>query len=140
MKYSSTSRPSYKALVITKAKLCEALQASGFACDGLLDEQQAQQLARFLTAHAYTTGHLIKDGRTWHARVRVVDIGSSGFASAFTVSNGNPGTSAALAEAIAQRIFTVIKAGEFARQCNTERQRGGFLKAVQAAQDRKSVV
>ncbi|MBI1967106.1 MAG: hypothetical protein HYS40_03870 [Gemmatimonadetes bacterium] len=124
----------YKALIISKAKLCEALQASGFPCDGLLDEQQAQQLARFLTAHAYTTGALAKSGTTWTARMRVVDISSSGFASSFTVSNGNPGSTASLSEAIAQRIFTVIKAGEHARQCNTERQRGGFVRAAQAAQ------
>ncbi|MBI4419256.1 MAG: tetratricopeptide repeat protein [Gemmatimonadetes bacterium] len=124
----------YKALIITKSKLCEALTASGFPCDGLLDDQQAQQLARFLTAHAYTAGLLAKTGTTWVARMRVVDISSSGFASSFTVRNGNPGSTAAFVEAIAQRLFTVIKAGEHARQCNTERSRGAFARAAQAAQ------
>lgn len=124
----------YKAIVISKAKLCEALSASGFSCDGLLDDQQSQQLARFLTAHAYTNGTLLKSGATWTAHVRVVDIASSGFASAFTVTNGNPGTPAALAEAIAQRIYIVIRAGEYARQCNTERARSAFPRAIAAAQ------
>ena len=124
----------YKVLVITKAKLCEALTASGFPCDGLLDEQQARQLARFLQVQAYVTGSLTRSGSTLTANVRVIDISSSGLAASFTVNNGNPGTVAALAETIAQRLNTIIRAGEQARECTQNRQRGSFPRALSSAQ------
>jgi tetratricopeptide (TPR) repeat protein len=124
----------YKVLVTTKAKLCEALVASGFPCDVLLDEQQARQLARFLQVQAYVTGSLVRRDATLIANVRVVDIASSGMAGMFTVTNGNPGTVAALAETITQRLNVLIKAGEQARECTLNRQRGQFPRALSAAQ------
>ena len=42
----------YKVTVVAKPKLCEALKASDFACDVLLDESQALLLARFMNANA----------------------------------------------------------------------------------------
>ncbi len=124
----------YKVVVVPKAKLCEALQASGFSCDGLLDEQQARQLARFLRVNAYTTGLLAANGTGLAARVRVLDIGSSGFATSVTVGDAMAQTPEALAEAIAQRLNTLIRAGENARECTAQRQRGNLPRATQAAQ------
>jgi tetratricopeptide (TPR) repeat protein len=124
----------YKVLIITKAKLCEALTASGFPCDGLLDEQQARQLARFLQVQAYVTGSLTRIGGVLTANVRVIDIGSSGMAASFTVNGGNPGTVVALGETIAQRLNTIIRASEQVRECTQNRQRGQFQRAVAAAQ------
>jgi tetratricopeptide (TPR) repeat protein len=124
----------YKVLVTTKAKLCEALVASGFPCDVLLDEQQARQLARFLQVQAYVTGSLVRRDATLIANVRVVDIASSGMAGMFTVSHSNPGTVAALAETITQRLNVLIRAGEQARECTQNRQRGQFPRALAAAQ------
>jgi tetratricopeptide (TPR) repeat protein len=124
----------YKVLVITKAKLCEALTASGFPCDGLLDDQQARQLARFLSVQAYVTGSLTRSGSTLTANVRVIDISSSGMAATFTVTNGNPGTVAALGEAISQRLNTIIRASEQSRECTQARQRGQFARALASAQ------
>ncbi len=121
----------YKVLVITKLKLCEALTASGFPCDGLLDDQQAKQLARFLNVQAYVTGSLTKSGATWTAKVRVIDISSAGMAASFTFSNT---TIPALAEAIAQRLNTIVKASEQSRECTANRQRGQFTRAIAAAQ------
>src|SRR5437016_2132320 len=102
----------YKVVVIPKTKLCEALKASDFACDVLLDESQAQLLARFLNVNAYTTGTLERAGVGLVATIRVRDIGGSGYAALFPVSSGNPGTAAALGEAIAQRLNTIVLAGE----------------------------
>ena len=99
-----------KVLVVPKAKLCEALKASGFPCDGLLDDQQARQLARFLQVHAYVTGDFQKSGTNLAANVRLIDISSSGMAASFSATNGNPGTALALAELIAQRLATVAHA------------------------------
>jgi len=122
----------YKVLVITKAKLCEALTASGFPCDVLLDEQQARQLARFLSVSAYLTGSLTRRDATLTANVRVIDISSSGMAAGFSIAN--PGTTPAFAEAIAQRLNTIIRASEPVRQCTTSRQSGAFARALSAAQ------
>ncbi len=119
--------------VIPKPKLCEALKASDYPCDVLLDETQANQLARFLAVNAYTTGTLERSGGTLTARVRLRDIGSSGMAALFSVSTGNPGTAAALGEAIAQRTNTVIRAAEQARECTDQRQKSQFAKALDAA-------
>jgi len=124
----------YKVVVITKAKLCEALQASGFPCDGLLDDQQAVQLARFLQVQAYVTGSMVRSGSTLTAHVHVADIGGSGMAARFVANNGNPGTAQALAETIAQRLNTIIRASEQTRECTAARQRGQFQRALSAAQ------
>ncbi len=123
-----------KIMVVTKAKLCEALGASGFGCDGLLDDQQAKQLARFLQVHAYVTGRFAKNGSTLNADVEMFDIGSSGIAGRFTATNGNPSTAAALAEIIAQRIATTVRISEGIRNCNEERRKGQFGRARAEAQ------
>jgi len=122
-----------KVIVIPKPKICEALSASGFTCDGLMDDQQARQLARFLQVDAYDVGTLSRDGSALAARIRLLDIGGSGFAYAFTVRDGNPGGAEALGEAIAQRLVTVIRAGERARECEQRRQRGDFPRALESA-------
>src|SRR5205814_2165867 len=115
-----------------KAKLCDALKASDFACDVLLDDAQALLLARFLNVNAYTIGTLERSGGlVTHIRVR--DIGSSGYAALFTVSSGNPATPAALGEAIAQKMNAIVRAGEQARECNDLRQKSQFAKALEAA-------
>jgi len=72
------SMAKYKIQVIPKAKLCEALKASDYTCDVLLDETQANQLGRFLSVNAYTSGTLERSGGAITATVRVRDIGSSG--------------------------------------------------------------
>ena len=123
----------YKVMVIPKAKLCEALQASGFPCDVLLDDQQAKQLARFLNVQGYVTGQLVRRDATLVANIRVMDISSSGMASSFTASNGNPGTVQAFAETISQRLNTIIRASEQARECTKNRQSTQFARAIAAA-------
>ena len=124
----------YKVMVIPKAKLCEALQASGFPCDVLLDDQQAKQLARFLNVQAYVTGMLVRRDATLVANIRIIDISSSGMAATFSVTNGNPGTIQAFAEAISQRLNTIIRASEQARECTKNRQTSQFPRALAAAQ------
>lgn len=121
-----------KVMVVPKAKLCEALGQSGFPCNGLLDDQQARQLARFLQVHAYTTGSYAKGAdNNLTADVQMVDIGSSGIAGRFVLSNA---AQAALAEAIAQRIATAVRISEPVRDCNEERRKGNFARARSAAQ------
>lgn len=118
-----------KVLVVPKAKLCEALKASGFPCDGLLDDQQARQLARFLQVHSYLTGSSVKEGSTLKADVHLIDIASSGMSGAFAVADANPGTTAALAELIAQRVAAIVRISEPIRNCNDERKKSQFARA-----------
>ncbi|HMC20148.1 MAG TPA: tetratricopeptide repeat protein [Gemmatimonadales bacterium] len=123
----------YKVQVIPKPKLCEALKASDYACDVLLDETQANQLGRFLSVNAYTTGTFERSGGTITTTVRVRDIGSSGLAALFSVSVSNPGTAASVGEAIAQRLNSLIRAAEQARECDEQRKKSQFPKALDAA-------
>jgi tetratricopeptide (TPR) repeat protein len=123
-----------KVSVVTKAKLCEALKASGFPCDGLLDEQQARQLARFLQVHSFLTGTYAKKGTTLEAEVRLNDIASSGMSGTFKMSDANPGTTAALAELIAQKVASIVRLSEPIRNCNEERKKGQFTRARNEAQ------
>ncbi len=129
-----TSLAKTKVSVVPKAKLCEALKASGFPCDGLLDDQQARQLARFLQVNAYVTGTYAKSGTTLSADVRMIDISSSGMAASFTAANGNPGTATGLADVIAQKLNTVIRASEPIQACNDDRKKGQFARAKSDAQ------
>ncbi len=123
----------YKVQVIPKPKLCEALKASDYPCDVLLDETQANQLGRFLSVNAYTTGMFERSGGAITATVRVRDIGSSGMAALFTLSSSNPGTAASVGEAIAQRLNNVVRAGEQARECEEQRKKSQFSKALDVA-------
>ena len=127
------SMAKYKIQVIPKAKLCEALKASDYTCDVLLDETQANQLGRFLSVNAYTSGTLERSGGTITATIRVRDIGSSGLASLFAVSVSNPGTAASVGEAIAQRLNNFVRAAEQARECDDQRKKSQFAKALDAA-------
>ncbi len=123
-----------KVMVVPKPKLCEALAQSGFPCNGLLDDSQAKQLARFLQVHAYVWGSFVKSGATLEADVQMIDIGSSGIAGRFVATNGNPGTAAALAETIAQKIATTVRVSEQVRACYDDRKKGQFARARGDAQ------
>jgi len=116
----------YKALVIPKTKICEALTQSGFPCDGLMSDVQAGQLARALGINSYTTGSIERAGGQYAARVHIVS-GASGFASTFSLSGATP---AVLGEAVAQRINAIIRAAENARNCNDQRSRNSLERAL----------
>lgn len=119
----------YKATVIPKAKICDALQQSGFPCDGLMTDVQAGQLARALTINSYDTGVLQRTGGQLVAKIRIIS-GGSGFASSFTLSGATPEV---LGEAIAGRLFSIIRAAEYARNCTDQRSRNALDRALAEA-------
>ncbi|HLZ45200.1 MAG TPA: hypothetical protein VKQ05_05935 [Gemmatimonadales bacterium] len=123
-----------KVMVVSKQKLCEALAQSGFPCNGLLDDQNAKQLARFLQVHSYVTGTFAKNGSNLTADVEMLDVGSSGMSGRFTMTNGNPGTTAALAEEVAQRLASIVRISEPIRNCNDERKKSNYSRARSEAQ------
>ena len=122
----------YKVMLVSKSKMCEALAASGFPCDGLMDARQAEQLARFLSVNSWTMGTLSHNSSLLTAAIHVVS-GGSGFASTFTVTGGPIGSPQPLSEAIAQRLNSIIRAAEYARSCNEQRGRSNFQKALDDA-------
>ena len=119
----------YKVNVIPKQKICEVLAQSGFACDVLITPQQAEQLSKALGINSYTSGLLTKSGASYAAKFHVAS-GASGFASTFTV---NAATPAALGEAIAQRLSNIVKAAEYARNCNEQRSHNALERALAEA-------
>src|SRR2546425_501169 len=122
----------YKVMLVSKSKMCEALAASGFPCDGLMDARQAEQLARFLSVNSWTMGTLSHNSSLLTAAIHVVS-GGSGFASTFTVTGGPIGSPQPLSEAIAQKLNSIIRAAEYARSCNEQRGRSNFQKALDDA-------
>jgi tetratricopeptide (TPR) repeat protein len=121
----------YKVLVVPKSKLCEALQASGYQCDALLQDGEAGQLARFLTVNAYNTGWLQRSGAKVNATVRMHENGGSGMASLIEVSAS--GTPQAVGDTLAQRLNNIIRAAEGARDCQDKRSKGALPAALDAA-------
>jgi hypothetical protein len=122
----------YKVLLVTKSKMCEALAASGFPCDGLMDARQAEQLARFLSVNSWTLGTLSHNSSTLTAQIHVVS-GGSGFSATFTATGGPTGSPQPLSEAIAQRLNAIIRAAEYARSCTEQRGRNSLAKALDEA-------
>jgi tetratricopeptide (TPR) repeat protein len=120
----------YKALIIPKPKICEALTASGFPCDALLEDQQVGQLARVLGVNSYDIGTLVRGADGYRANIRIIS-GSSGFTSVFTIRGSTP---PAAAESLAQHLNTVIRAGEYVRDCADKRGKNNLQGALDAAQ------
>ena len=117
----------YKVNVIPKTKLCEVLQQSGFGCDVLITPQQAEQLSKALGINSYSSGLLTHTGNQYNARFHVTS-GASGFSTTFRVNGA--ATPAALGEAIAQRMATIVKAAEYARNCIDQRTRSALDRAL----------
>ena len=120
----------YKVYVVPKTKLCEALSASGFPCDVLMPQQQAAQLSKFLGVPSYNIGRLARAGSAITADMRLVSTTGAGFSASFSARGATP---EALAESLATRISSVVRAGEYARNCNDQRSRGANDKALQEA-------
>jgi tetratricopeptide (TPR) repeat protein len=126
----------YKVQNIPKSKICEAYLSFGFACDPapsgamyIVDQAQAGQFAKSVGVNSYDVGSFAHTGSLYTAHVRLIS-GGSGFASAFTVSGASP---PAVAESLGQRLVTVIKAAEFARECDDRRGHGNLPGALESA-------
>jgi tetratricopeptide (TPR) repeat protein len=121
----------YKVLVVPKPKLCEALGASGYPCDVLMQDGEANQLARFLQVNAYNTGWLQRSGAKVNATVRMHENGGSGMDALFQVSAS--GTPQAVGDTLAQRLNSLVRAAEAARDCQDKRQKLALPAALDAA-------
>ena len=126
----------YKVQSIPKSKICDALTQFGFTCDPqtggamyIPDPTQASLFSKSVSVNSYDVGTFSHSGNAYTARVRLIS-GSSGFAATFT-ANGTG--QAAVAESLAQRFVTVIKAAEYARECEERRSHGNLNGAAESA-------
>ncbi len=117
--------------VITKDKIGEALEASGFSRDALLDDNAANQLARFLQSDAYVVGRL-ETNPTPKVDIHFIDIRRSGLAGWVHVSAAKGTPAKQLAGVAADSAEAQTKAAESTRECLDRRDRRDF----QGAKDR----
>ena len=120
--------------VISTEQYCEALAASGFDCGFLPDKTSGGQLAQFLRADAYATGHFDRNSTTPTVRLRIVDIGRSGISGWLTAEGGDGQTVGDFANVISDSLRNQVRAGRDARQCSERRDRSDFKGARDRAE------
>ncbi len=118
--------------VIAKERIGEALEASGFSREALLDLSASEQLARFLQADAYIVGRL-DYGSAPTVHLRLVDIRRTGL-SGWVHYQAAPGMAPKdVAAALADQMDAHLRAAEAARQCVERRDRRDFPGAKERA-------
>ena len=118
--------------VVTKEKICEALEASGFTCGALLDDNAANQLARFLQADAYLVGR-IEANPSPKAHVHLVELRRSGLSGWVHVTGAAGTTAQQLAEIATDSLENHVRAAEATRECLERRDRRDFRGAKERA-------
>jgi tetratricopeptide (TPR) repeat protein len=111
--------------IVTTEQYCEALDASGFDCSFLPDENSALQLANFLRADSYTTSEFRRNSEP-RLTLRLVDIGRSGIAGWVTVIGETGQGANDFAKAVADSIRQQVRVSENARNCSERRDRSDF--------------
>jgi tetratricopeptide (TPR) repeat protein len=125
MRGEFSSRVRNQLHVITTDQYCEALTASGFECDALLDDNSAEQLARFLRADSYIVGRLSTNSGP-AVTLRLVDIGRSGMAGWIQVAGEAGQQPDKFADTISDSLRNQARAAEEARECSDRRDRSDF--------------
>ncbi len=118
--------------VISKDRIAEALEASGFGRDALLDLAASEQLARFLQADGYTVGWLGPNPAR-RVDIRLVELRRSGFGGWVHYQAPANATAEQIAEAVAEQMEAQVRAAEFTRECYERRDRRDFTGAKERA-------
>ncbi len=119
--------------VITKDKIGEALEASGFGRDALLDESASKQLAQFLQSDAYIVGRLEKNP-TPKADIHLFDLrGRSGLSGWVHVTGPKGVPAKQFAAIVADSLDPQIRAAEATRDCLDRRDKRDFIGAKERA-------
>ena len=124
----------FRLSVIPSETICEALQASGFDCDGILDPQNADPLARFLQASGYIVGWVDHGRDSTRVSVRLVDRARSGLSGWNTFSAPAARSVQDIARDVSDGLDDQVKAAEQARECDSRRERSDFGGARDRAQ------
>ncbi len=118
--------------VISKDRIGEALEASGFSRDAILDMAAAEQLARFLQADAYTVGTMERNPAP-RVSLRLVDLRRSGLSGWIHYEGEAAATARQAAEVIADEMERHVRAAERTRECYQRRDRQDFQEAKERA-------
>ncbi|MBI2401219.1 MAG: tetratricopeptide repeat protein [Gemmatimonadetes bacterium] len=118
--------------VVTKDKIGEALEASGFSRDALLDDNAANQLARFLQADAYVVGR-IERNPVPRAHVHLIELRRSGLSGWVHVIGAAGATAKQLADMATDSMENHVRAAEAPRECLERRDRRDFRGAKERA-------
>ena len=111
--------------IVSTTQYCDALEASGFDCAFIPDDNSARQLANFLRADSYTTSTFRRNSEPT-IRIRMVDIGRSGIAGWLTVT-GEPDKSAKdFAKVVADSIRRRVQVAANVRNCAERRDRADY--------------
>ena len=111
--------------IVTTTQYCEALEASGFDCTFIPDDNSALQLANFLRADSYTTSTFRRNSEPG-IRIRMVDIGRSGIAGWVTVSGEADVSAKDFARVVADSIRKQVEVAENVRNCAQRRERSDY--------------
>lgn len=122
-----------KLRVITKEKMAEALASSGFPPDAILDENSAQQLARFMNVDSYISGEMTRNSETPTLKLRLVNNRRSGLSGWVTVKGVAGKDLDDFAAQVADSIDVQVKAAEQARECLDRRDRKDYGSAEERA-------
>lgn len=124
--------------IVSTEQYCDALEASGFDCTFLPDENSALQLANFLRADSYTTS-LFRRNSEPKLTIRLVDIGRSGISGMVTVIGERGQDAGDFAKVVADSMRQQVRAAENARNCSQRRDRqdhrGGRERAERVFRD-----
>ena len=118
--------------VVTKDKIGEALEASGFSRDALLDDNAANQLARFLQADAYVVGR-IEANPVPRAAIHLIELRRSGLSGWIHVTGVAGATAKQLADLVNDSLDNHVRAAEATRECLDRRDRRDFRGAKERA-------
>ena len=111
--------------IVTTSQYCTALEASGFDCAFIPDDESALQLANFLRADSYTTSTFQRNSEPG-IRIRMVDIGRSGIAGWTTVSYEANVSPKDFAKVVSDSIRKQVKVATNARNCSERRDRSDY--------------
>ncbi len=127
------SKLRFKMRVVPKSKISEALQASGFEPDAILDDGGVAQLAEFLQADAYAVGRARKNSEAPEVDLRLVDLRRSGLAGWVHVKGGPGVQPKDLAKVVVDSLENQVDAAKSARECIEKRDRQDYKGARQRA-------
>lgn len=125
----------FRIAVIPKSQISEALQASGFPPNAILDLSTAQQLARFLSANALSVGQVSRQNGARHVEFRLLDVNRSGASGTVGMPVPLSAELKKVAEDAADSIDVILKSAMDVRECELKRVQGKFKDALKKADD-----
>lgn len=129
------SKSRYLIGVIPTPAINEALVASGFPPNAILDLSNSHQLARFFGANAMAVGEVQRNGGGRRVEYRVLDVSRSGASGSVVIDAAADRELKKIADEVADSIDVILRSAEEVRACEEERGRGRFDNAIKRARD-----